>query len=56
MEKSLKRLHELTELLDSRGPDGHRLPEEVSAWISTRKQTIVIRRVPNERVAAQRLE
>ena len=52
MQESLKRLRELTEQLDSKGPDGKKVPEEVKLWMSTRQQTIILRRVPDERVPA----
>ena len=52
MEESLKRLRELTERLDSRGPDGKKVPKEIRLWMSTRQQTIILRRIPDERVPA----
>ena len=52
MEESLKKLHELTEQLDPKGPNGKRVPKEIKLWMSTRQQTIILRRVPDERVPA----
>lgn len=52
MEESLKKLHKLTDRLDPNGPNDKKVPKEIRLWISARKQTIVIRRVPDGRVPA----